>query len=207
MKKLFAVLTVVCALGRVHACWLEAPAFDTTWIHSVNWRVVHYIFDGYVQWRNGQAADLPLTVQVMPSAVYFAGGGPGGLWSNTMVEATLQYKVIRQDGSSTGFENVGTIGNLRFSAVHTPIDLFGSRGVIDIPEGQIAAGDDIIIRIVLTDAAGRTNGPLQLDPGLEVADVPDHLDGREEGNDRCGEWRAHHVFRVKYSGKRRVRVR
>ena len=206
MKKLFAVLAAVCAAGAAFACWFTESNFNATYIASVNSKVVHYTpatTMSEATYHNGQSADMPITVQVKVGPRF--GDQPGeNAGAKPITTAALQYKVVRAGGASTGFVTVKTIINptwaMNFSV---PVNLFGSDGVIDIPDGEINAGDDIIIRLWLSDGTYYTGDRTG---DLFVSDVPDT---QTAANITCGfdGWQAPHVFRVKYSGKRRVRIR
>ena len=206
MKKVLAVLAAVCAAGAAFACWFTASNFNATYIASVNSKVVHYtpaVTMADAVYHNGQNADLPITVQVKVSPRFGDQAGESA-GAKPITTASLQYKVVRAGGASTDFVTVKTITNPDWAMdFSVPVNLFGSDGAIDIPEGQISAGDDIIIRVWFSDGTYHT-GDKNAD--LTVSDVPDT---QSASNITCGldGWQAPHVFRVKWSGKRRVRVR
>ena len=206
MKKLFAILGIVGVAGAAYACWFTASNFNATYIASVNGKVVHYTPAATMAeavYRNGESADLPLTVQVKVASRF--GDQPGeSAGAKPITAAALQYKVVRRNGGSTPFVTVKTITDPAWKMdFSVPVNLFGADGVIDIPDSRISAGDDIIIRVWFSDGTYHT-GDKSAD--LSVSDVPDT---QTESNITCGldGWQAPHVFRVKYSGKRRVRVR
>ena len=206
MKKALAVLAAVCAVGVAYACWFTESNFNATYIASVNSKVVHYTPASTLAeatYHNGQSADLPLTVQVKVSPRF--GDQPGeSAGAKPITTASLQYKVVRAGGTGSGFVTVKTITNPAWAMdFSVPVNLFGSDGVIDIPDSQISAGDDIIIRVWMSDGTYHT-GDKNAD--LAVSDVPDT---QTASSITCGldGWQAPHVFRVKWSGKRRVRVR
>lgn len=206
MRKILAILAAVCTAGAVMACWFTESNFNATYIASVNSKVVHYTPAATMAgatYHNGQSADLPITVQVKVSPRF---GDQEGETSGAkpITTASLQYKVVRAGGTGTGFVTVKTITNPAWAMdFSVPVNLFGADGVIDIPDSQISAGDDIIIRVWMSDGTYYT-GDRTAD--LAVSDVPDT---QTASTITCGldGWQAPHVFRVKYSGKRRVMIR
>lgn len=201
MKKLFILTAVLCSTGLAVACWFTQTTFNATYIHSVNDRVVHYTEASTLAeatYHNGMSADLPITVQVKVQDRTVSGQ------TLSINAAILQYRIVRLNGTSTDFITVRTLENVKWDFNYDyPVNLFGSRGVIDIPDSSISKGDSIIIRVWLTDGI-YTNGNI-LDT-ITVAETPDI---QTQSNISCGSggWIAPHVVRVVYSGKRRPRVR
>lgn len=209
MKKLLAAVFAVSTMS-VFACWFTESSFNATYIASVNGKVVHYRYvpettkDAAV-YNNGQAADLPITVQVKVSNRTEQGQ------ALTIKTAKLQYKIVRQDGTSTPFITVKTIDKPSWKMnFNNPVNLFGRDGIINIPDNQISKDDEIIIRLWLDDGIYNT-GDINAD--ITVDQV--HNVQKESPNTSAGEgsviigtdgWAAPHVFRVKFSGKRRLMI-
>ena len=93
---------------------------------------------------------------------------------------------------------------------NNPVNLFGRDGIINIPDNQISKDDEIIIRLWLDDGIYNT-GDINAD--ITVDQV--HNVQKESPNTSAGEgsviigtdgWAAPHVFRVKFSGKRRLMI-
>lgn len=198
------VLGTILAVGAISAfaCWFTESNFNATYIASVNGKVVHYSPASTLSaaaYTNGQAVDLPITVQVKVSDRFGDQAGESG--TKPITKAILQYKVVRANGTSTSFTTVKILDHpnwkMNFS---NPVNLFGQEGIINIPKNSISAGDDIIIRVWLTDGVFAT-GDINAD--ITAAEVPAT---QNSTNIDCGNdgWKAPHVFRVKFSGKRRI---
>lgn len=204
MKKILTTLTVIAATLISSACWFTESNFNATYIASVNGSAVHYSpveSINQATYTNGQTVDLPLTIQVKVSDRFGDQEGESG--TRPIVKAILQYKIIRQNGQTTNFVTVKTLDNptwkMNFS---NPVNLFGRDGIIDIPESSISSGDEIIVRIWLSDGVFQT-GDLNTD--ITKDQVPDSQ-SYSAGNINIGTggWQAPHVFRVVFSGKRRL---
>lgn len=199
MKKLLAAVFAVSTMS-VFACWFTESSFNATYIASVNGKVVHYVpattKDAAV-YNNGQAADLPITVQVKVSDRMEQGQ------ALAIQTAKLQYKIVRKNGTSTSFITVKTIDNPSWKMnFNNPVNLFGRDGIINIPDNQISEGDEIIIRLWLDDGIYNT-GDINADINANQV-----LDQHSQSNVTIGTdgWAAPHVFRVKFSGKRRLMI-
>ena len=206
MKKIVAAITSTLFAATAFACWFTESNFNATYIASVNGKAIHYSpVDTISQtvYRNGQTVDLPITVQIKVSDRFADQSGESG--SRPVTQAILQYKIVRQNGTSTSFITVKALKNpnwrMNFS---TPVNLFGRDGVINIPKGQISAGDEIIIRVWMSDGTYYT-GDIEAD--ISANQVPD-TQSYSSGNVAIGVdgWQAPHVFRVKFSGKRRTMI-
>lgn len=203
MKKIFTTLAFL-GVFAASACWFTESNFNTAYIASVNGKVIHYqpvSVLGEATYRNGQSAELPLTVQIKVADRFGDQQGESGV--KPIVKAVLQYKLIRANGGTTSFVTVKTLDHPSWKMnFNNPVNLFGSDGVIDIPEGEIAAGDEIIIRVWFSDGVYSTGDPEADLTGDQVPEV------QNSANINCGGdgWKAPHVFRVKFSGKRRVMI-
>lgn len=185
------------------ACWFTESNFNATYIASVNGKHVHYTPANTIQqatYHNGLSVDLPITVQIKVSPrIADQTGEVEGL--KPIRTAILQYKIIKQNGTSIPFKTVKKIDNPNWPMnFASPVNLFGVTGKISIPSSKISAGDTIIIRVYFSDGTYYTG---DLDGDLTIADVPDT---QTYSNPECGYdgWRAPHVFRVIFSGKRRA---
>ena len=201
MKTIITTLLTTLAISTF-ACWFTESNFNATYIASVNGKAIHYTPSTTIsqaQYINGQEVDLPITVQVKVSDRFEDQGGEIG--AKAIKKAKLQYKIVRKNGVTTPFITVKSIDNptwrMNFS---NPVNLFGRGGIINIPEGNISQGDEIIIRIWLTDDTYET-GDIESD--INISDIPDI---QNSSNINCGSsgWIAPHVFRVKFSGKYRL---
>lgn len=204
MLKKFLISLLAVGTVSAFACWFTESNFNATYIASVNGAAVHYAPVSTISqavYQNGQQVDLPITVQIKVSDRFADQSGESG--TRPVTSAILQYKIVRQNGTSTSFITVKTLNNpnwhMNFSS---PVNLFGRSGIINIPNGQISAGDDIIIRVWMSDGTYYTG---DLDADISVNQVPD-TQSSALGNVSIGEdgWKAPHVFRVKFSGKRRT---
>lgn len=207
MKKFWAVSLISLFSLVASACWYTISNFNATYIASVNGKQIHYTpVNSLVDtvYHNGMTVDLPIAVQIKVSDRY--GDQPGeSIGPKQVIEAKLQYKVVRKNGTIYPFTTVKTISNPKWTMnFSNPVNLFGANGVIDIPATKISAGDEIIIRVYFSDGTYHT-GNLSAD--IKPSDVPDtqsySLDNISCGN---GGWKAPHVFRVKFSGKRRKNI-
>lgn len=202
MKRFLSTLMLAGALVA-SACWFTESNYNATYIASINGKGVHYSPVSSIEmatYKNGMEVDLPMTIQVKVSDRF--GDQPGESGSRPIVKAILQYKVVRAGGASTPFITVKTLENLDWSMnFSNPVNLFGKDGTIDI-KSDIAAGDDIIVRVWLSDGI-YTTGDINAD--ITVSQVPDEQSSAL-GNISVGTdgWNAPHVFRVKFSGKRRI---
>ena len=199
MKKFLITALTISAMS-VFACWFTESSFNATYIASVNGKVIHYVpatSMAQAVYKNGEAADLPITVQIKVSDRMEAGQ------ALSIKTAELQYKIIRQNGTSTTFKTVKIINNPSWKMnFNSPVNLFGRDGIINIPEGQIEAGDEIIIRVWFNDSI-YTTGDRTSD--IDKNQVPDT---QTQNNITIGTdgWAAPHVFRIKFSGKRRLMI-
>ena len=204
MKKILMALGLISASIMASACWLTESNFNATYIASINGEVIHYTEANTISevvYHNGQQADLPITVQVKVSDRF--GDQPGETGRKPIIKAILQYKIVRANGQSGKWVTVKTIDNPSWKMnFNRPVNLFGTDGNIDIHEDQISSGDDIIIRIWLTDGLYTTG---DIDADISVDQVPDLQDYNNAMIGSDG-WSAPHVFRVKYSGKRRLLI-
>lgn len=203
MKKLLSIIAATATI-ITSACWFTESNFSATYIASVNGSAIHYSpVDSINQatYTNGQTVDLPLTVQVKVSDRFGDQEGESG--TRPIVKAILQYKIVRQNGQSTNFITVKTLDNpswkMNFS---NPVNLFGKEGIIDISANSISAGDTIIVRVWLSDGVFQTG---DINANITKEQIPD-TQSSSLGNINIGTdgWQAPHVFRVVFSGKRRL---
>lgn len=204
MKKWIATIGLSIAAAVASACWFTESNFNATYIASVNGKVIHYTEASTISeatYHNGMQADLPITVQVKVSDRF--GDQPDESGAKPITKAVLQYKVVKSTGQSGQWITVKTLDNPTWKMnFDHPVNLFGTDGKIDIAEGEIASGDDIIIRVWFTDGI-YTTGDIAGD--ITSSQVPDT---QTQSNISVGSdgWVAPHVFRVKYSGKRRLLI-
>lgn len=204
MKKFLLALTTILSVSTM-ACWFTESNFNATYIASINSKAVHY---NPVQtmssavYKNGQSVDLPLTVQIKVSPRFGDQDNetPG---EKQIIKAILQYKIERANGTSTKFKTVKTIDNPNWKMdFSNPVNLFGKSGIIDIPKNSISAGDVIIIRLYLTDGMFHTG---DLNSDIKGSDIKSTHNANNISIGTSG-WSAPHVFKVVFSGKRRVMI-
>ena len=207
MKK-FTLISILSAVAlAASACWYTVSNFNATYIASVNGKQIHYSPTSSIDqtvYHNGMSVDLPITVQIKVSDRYGDQSGES-IGPKKIIEAKLQYKIIRKNGTVYPFTTVKTISNPNWTMnFSNPVNLFGSSGIIDIPKSKISAGDEIIIRVYFSDGVYHTGN---LNADIDISDVPNEQSYTKNNID-CGTggWKAPHVFRVKFSGKRRTSI-
>lgn len=203
LKKMLMTAAAMVVSASCFACWFTESNFNATYIASVNGKHSHYTPANTIEaatYHNGMNVDLPITVQVKVSPrIADQAGETEGL--KPVTTAVLQYKIVRQNGTSTKFRTVKSINNPNWPMnFANPVNLFGATGKINISDNEISEGDHIIIRVYFSDGIYYTG---DLDSDISVNDVPDR---QTKSSAECGYggWRAPHVFRVRYSGNRRA---
>ena len=204
MRKIITTLGIIFSTLVVSACWFTESNFNATYIASVNGSATHYEHVSSISeatYKHGQKVDLPITVQVKVSNLFIEQDSS----TRKIKNAVLQYKIVKKDGSETNFITVKSIENPNWALnFDHPINLFGAEGIIDISEEKIEEGDQIIIRVWLSDGVFE-NG--DINSSISSEEIPDIQSYGEKnidiGNDG---WQAPHVFKVIYSGKRRPMI-
>lgn len=199
MFKLKTILAAALAAVSLSswACWFTTDNFNSNYIAGVNNYSAHYsradALSGAV-YRNGQSVALPLTVLVKVSPRYPDQTGEAA-GAKPVIKAILQYKV-KHSGTWGAWVTVRRLENPDWSMNWDhPVTLFG-RNNID-PAG-ISSGDEIMIRLYLSDGTYETGDPSS-DITSTVADNATSSTGSYEGG-----WTAPFVFRVVWNGKRRA---
>ena len=227
MKKMLFLLTTMFTVAA-SACWFgfEDVFFYPSgrlYISSVNWKHFHVKEHNSEQNKiiNGQEVDLPISVQIKV--------GDLDVIERTKIDETeegsdvynykkvdiiplenisLVYRVER-DGKVVVKDTV--VKNLSYTdwkmSFDKPVDVFGAKGLIDIPEGIIKQGDAIVVYLgveqtyssLFDDAVAKIKIPQT--PTENEYYLPKQTHFTEENNRKIGEYL---VFKVIYSGKRRI---
>ena len=218
MKKILTTLLLSLAIVS-QACWFTEGTYDKTYISSVNGKYFHYIAGNIstVKFAHNYEVDLPLTVQIkVESRLY--DGYDGAL---EIKRAILQYKIERNGVIIKPFTTVKELVDKEYAQImniktgspitwkmnfSSPVNLFGSSGQINIPSSQIKKGDVIIIRVYFDDGV-YTNGSLSDDiTSSEIdAKIKSGTNYQDSSNIKIkNRWTAPHVFKVIYSGRKRL---
>jgi hypothetical protein len=218
MKKFLTTLFLTASI-IAQACWFTEGSYDKTYISSVNGKYFHYISGDIstVKFAHNFQVDLPLTVQIkVENRLIDEYDG-----TLEIKRAILQYKIERNGKTVKPFTTVKELVNKKYAQAMniktgspitwkmnfaSPVNLFGSGGKINIPNSQIQKGDVIIIRIYLDDGI-YTNGNLSDD--ITSADIDNQITSGKNYQEASkikikNRWQAPHVFKVIYSGKRRL---
>lgn len=218
MKK-FLTSLILCSSIIASACWFTEGSYDKTYISSVNGKYFHYITGNIstVKFAHNFQVDLPLTVQIkVENRLIDEHDG-----TLEIKRAILQYKIERNGQTIKPFTTVKELVDKQYAEslgiktgsqitwkmnFSSPVNLFGSGGQINIPSSQIKKGDVIIIRVYLDDGI-YTNGSLSDD--ITSADIDKQITSGKNYQEASkikikNRWQAPHVFKVIYSGRRRL---
>ena len=217
MKKILSSIILFTSIIS-QACWFTEGNYNKTYIYSVNGNHIHYISGTFeaVKFEHNHVVDLPLTVQIKVEKRL----DEDSLNLLQIKRAILQYKIERNGKTIKPFTTVkelvdkdyaNTIGiktgspvtwNIDFSS---PVNLFGSSGIIYISDAIIKEGDVIIIRVYFDDGM-YNNGDLSDD--ITSHDIDSKLKSGTNYQESSrvtikNRWQAPHVFKMVYSGRKR----
>ena len=218
MKKFLTTLLLSLSIIS-QACWFTEGTYDKTYISSVNGKYFHYLAGNIstVKFAHNYEVDLPLTVQIkVESRLYDEHDGV-----LEIKRAILQYKIERNGVTIKPFTTVKELVDKEYAQImniktgspitwkmnfSSPVNLFGSSGQINVPSSQIKKGDVIIIRVYFDDGV-YTNGSLSDD--ITSAEIDSKIKSgtnyQESSNIKIkNRWTAPHVFKVIYSGRKRL---
>lgn len=211
MKKILLsifALTAMVASACQYVSW-DFLNWNQVYIYSVNWKAIHFSPTSNGA-KNDIEVDLPISVQIGVNDIrreevsYKEKNGE--VVDGTYIEnytyysirsMKLYYKVERQGSVIKRATLVKKLDNLDWKmAFNKPLELFGSGGIIDIPNYIKLEKGDVITIWIGVDAGIFTNG---LDES--GANALNGYPNTKNGEDYPPYL---HVFRVIYSGKKRI---
>ena len=232
MKKILFLLTTMFTIVA-SACWFgfEDVFFypsGRVYISSVNWKHFHVLEHNAEQNKiiNGQEVDLPISVQikvgnldVIERVSVKDESSDSVVYEYRKVDAVslekidLFYRVERDGKIIISDTLVKSLSSLDWKmSFGKPLDVFGSDGLIKISESKIQKGDAIIIYLAVeqslsvVDNNSTIQTPTPPTPTTNESYSPKQTEvaGQIEISEINTNWSEYLVFKVIYSGKRRI---